>query len=129
MSTSVPEPDYVNWRTSPGDREEDAAALFGHYLIKHCRAEALRTVATDAPAQVHEATQRAVDQALHNAMDLFEGFWKLKAGQHHEAELALHVEIRDNGNLVESVRIAPCRVDLPIGYWAWLERYQESTPK
>jgi hypothetical protein len=66
------------------------------------------------------AAAQAVDIALHNVMDLLEGFWLLRSGTNHRVEYALAVRItKDDGTLVESTDLSPCRLDLPIGYWKW----------
>jgi hypothetical protein len=110
---------YPDWREDAIDRAEDAAYLFGYYLILHCRAEALKKAA-DASPETRQAVEEAVDLALHNAMDLLEGFWKTPAGEDCTAEFALQVNIRDKDRkMVESQAISPCKLDLPIGYWVW----------
>jgi hypothetical protein len=113
---------YQNWRTSESDRAEDAAYLFGYYLIQHCRDEAIATVADDASSDVKAAVEKAVDVALHNVCDLLEGFWKLRAGPKNTISLVLAVQVRDSTNeVMESVEISPCKLDLPIGYWKWAQ--------
>ena len=86
---------YEQWRTLPADRAEDAAYTFGYYLMQHCRAEALKQVqSTPLPAAAEEFQAQvatAVDVALHNVMDLLEGFWRTQAGPNHMAEFALSV--------------------------------------
>ena len=81
--TTTPRP-YEEWRTGSADRGEDAAYTFGYYLMRHCRAEALKRVqAASLPATPQEfqaQVEAAVDTALHNAMDLLEGFWRAEAG-------------------------------------------------
>src|SRR5208282_4971712 len=72
---STPRP-YEQWRTNAADREEDAAYTFAFYLMKHCRAEALKEVQS-APVlmtrkQFQKQVEAAVDTALHNVMDLLE---------------------------------------------------------
>ncbi|MEO8670561.1 MAG: hypothetical protein ABI411_04540 [Tahibacter sp.] len=64
---------------------------------------------------------KAVDVALHNAMDLLEGFWRLPAGGAHTMELALHVNIRSGERIIESLAVSPAKMDLPIGYWSWCD--------
>ncbi|HEY7155890.1 MAG TPA: hypothetical protein VH575_18145 [Gemmataceae bacterium] len=114
--------DYPNWRTNEGDRAEDAAYLFGYYLILHCRDKALETVPADASPDMKDAIEKAVDTALHNVCDLLEGFWPLEAGAKHRIALALGVEVRDVDNkVVETAEISPCKLDLPIGYWKWAQ--------
>ena len=112
--------EYQDWRAGEFDREEDAAYLFGYYLILHCRDEAMATVPADASPDLKAAVEKAVDAALHNVCDMLEGFWPLKAGPHNEISLALRVQVRDEENdVVETVEISPCKLDLPIGYWKW----------
>ena len=111
---------FADWRTSPIDREEDAAYTFGYHLIIHCRDEALATLPPSASPEMRAAVEKAVDTALHNVNDMLEGFWKLEAGPEHSVELALAVQVRDaKRKLVERLEISPCKLDLPIGYWKW----------
>jgi hypothetical protein len=117
---------YDAWRTAAADREEDAASLFGHYLITHCREAALAKLKPATVASCPDAVD-AVDIALHNVMDLLEGFWPLDAGGGKHLELALHVLVTEEGHTVEDVQVSPSQIDLPIGYWAWVEDYG-STP-
>jgi hypothetical protein len=60
MSNALLPRDYPNWRTGEFDRAEDAAYLFGYYLILHCRDEAVATVAEDAAPEVKAAIEMAV---------------------------------------------------------------------
>ena len=118
---STPRP-YLQWRTDEADREEDAAHVFGYFLMKHCRTEAIEKGLEDSsnPETLRAPVEKAVDTALHNVADLLEGFWRADAGPEHNAEFALEVRVRDeNDALVESVRISPGRIDLPIGFWKW----------
>lgn len=120
-NSSLPR-DYPNWRANEWDRAEDAAYLFGNYLILHCRDKALATVPPDASPDVKDAVEKAVDTALHNLCDLLEGFWPLEAGPNHRISLALGVQVRDvDDSVVETVEISPCKLDLPIGYWKWAQ--------
>ena len=88
METALPPRDYPEWRTGQFDRPEDAAYLFGYYLIVHCRDEAMATLPADAPPDVKAAVEKAVDTALHNMCDMLEGFWRLDAGRNHTISLA-----------------------------------------
>src|SRR6266446_5276095 len=96
--SATPRP-YEQWRKVPIDRAEDAAFTFGYYLMKHCRTEALK--ASDSatlPTTAQELDKRVaqtVDIALHNLMDLLEGFWRTEAGANHTAEYALSVCVKD----------------------------------
>jgi hypothetical protein len=111
---------YPNWRKDPMDRAEDAAYLFGYFLMKHCRDEALAELPVNASEEIRTIVVKAVDTALHNVCDLLEGYWTLEAGRKHRAELMLAVRILDGeGELVESQEISPAKLDLPIGYWKW----------
>jgi hypothetical protein len=122
MATAFPPREYSDWRTGPLDRPEDAAYLFGYYLVMHCRDEAMATLSADAPPDVKAAVAKAVDTALHNVCDMLEGFWRLKAGPEHTISLALSVQVRDAQNqVVETQEISPCKLDLPIGYWKWAQ--------
>ena len=114
------------WREGGADREEDAANLFGYYLVKHCREEALKKITPSSDVS-RSAAVEAVDIALHNVMDLLEGFWPLDAGEGKQLELALHIQVTKDGHTVEDVQVSPSQIDLPIGYWAWVENYG-STP-
>ena len=120
---STPRP-YEQWSTNAAGRKEDAAYTFGYYLMKHCRAEALKCVQS-APMlmtrkQFHKQVESAVDTALHNVLDLIEGYWPAEAGPKHTAEFALLVRVRDASRQeVEHIDISS--IDMPIGYWKWKE--------
>jgi hypothetical protein len=102
------------------DRCEDAAYLFGYYLMLHCRHEALATISPTASPDTRAAVEKAVDIALHNVCDMLEGFWPLKAGPNHSISMALAVRVCDVQNhVVESQEISPAKLDLSIGYWKW----------
>ncbi len=122
-ASDTPRP-FVEWRTDKFDRAEDAAYTFGYHLMQHCRAEALKKVETaDLPKSAEEfriQVTAAVDTALHNVMDLLEGFWVTEAGPNHRVAYALSVCVSNmSGSPVERVNISPCLLDLPIGYWKW----------
>jgi hypothetical protein len=122
MQSSFLPRDYPDWRTGEFDRREDAAYSFGYYLMLHCRDEALATIPTDAPPVVKAAVEKAVDEALHNVCDMLEGFWPLDTGPNHKISLALRVQIHDaDDQVIETVEISPCKLDLPIGYWKWAQ--------
>jgi hypothetical protein len=128
MPTPTP---YENWRPEPVDRAEDAASNFGFYLMAHCRAEALKKVASHSvpatKAELDAAVAEAVDTALHNVADLLEGLWVTHAGPKHRTEFALAVRVKDeSGKIVERIDVSPCVVDLPIGYWGWKEDFEGS---
>src|SRR3989442_8451324 len=99
MSASDTPKPYEEWRATPIDRAEDAAYTFGYHLMQHCRAEALKAVeAAPAPKTVEEFRTQAtaaVDTALHNVMDLLEGFWPTEAGPNHIIAYALSVCVSD----------------------------------
>lgn len=125
MSASDTPKPYNEWRIDSIDRAEDAAYTFGYHLIRHCRAEALEAVAS-APVpttaeEMRQQVEKAVDTALHNVVDLLEGFWRTEAGAGHRVEYALSVCVKAaSGNeTVERIDISPCMLDLPIGYWKW----------
>jgi hypothetical protein len=121
--TSVAPRSYLEWRTDWVNRAEDAAYAFGQDLIVHCRDEALATLAADLPDTTRTIVEKAVDTALHNVMDMLEGFWPLPSGPNHTLEYALQVRVRDSaGTVVESQEISPSQLDLPIGYWKWADR-------
>ena len=124
-ASDTPRP-YSEWRTIPADRQEDAASTFGFHLMQHCRQEALKSLASaTVPASAEEFRTQvtaAVDTALHNVMDLLEGFWPTQAGPDHRVDYALAVCVRDaSGVQVERIDISPCLIDLPIGYWQFTQ--------
>jgi hypothetical protein len=122
MNSAVPPRDYPEWRTGPFDRAEDAAYLFGYYLVMHCRDEAMATLPPDTTPDAKTAVEKAVDTALHNVCDMLEGFWRLQAGPEHSISLAPGIQVRDVKNeVVETQEISPCKLDLPIGYWKWAQ--------
>ena len=124
MSESAQPRPYGEWRTDPIDRAEDAAYTFGFDLIKHCRAEALKKIGeTQVPANPEELRtiiEKSVDTALHNVLDLLEGFWRTDSGPNHRVDYALSVCVKDaKRSPVERIDISPSLLDLPIGYWKW----------
>ena len=120
MATPIPPRTFPEWRSDGFDRAEDAAYAFGHDLIVHCRDEALSSVPPDASLPTRVAVEKAVDIALHNVMDLLEGFWPLPSGSGHHLKYVLQVRVEnDAGKLVDTQEIAPCKLDVPIGYWKW----------
>ena len=122
MSVAIPPRDYTAWRTDTFDRTEDAAYTFGHHLIIHCRDEAIKEIPADASPGTRAAVERAVDVALHNVMDMLEGFWQLPSGPSHAVQYVLQVRVHDAAHkAVESFDISPCKLDLPIGYWKWAQ--------
>ena len=125
MEPAVLPRDYPDWRVEPFDRAEDAAHVFGYYLMLHCREEALATLPANATAKTKEAVEKAVDTALHNVCDMLEGYWRLKAGPNHTISLTLGVQVLDVENeTVETQAISPCKLDLPIGYWKWAQEHE-----
>jgi hypothetical protein len=124
MNTSDTPRPYEEWRTVSIDRAEDAAYTFAYHLMKHCRKEALKAVdfaAVPKSAEEFRAqVDTAVDIALHNVMDLLEGFWPTHAGPNHIVRYALSVCISDmSWTAVERIDISPSLLDLQIGYWKW----------
>ena len=119
-ASQTPRP-YREWRTDPVDREEDAAHTFGFYAMRHCRAEAL--------AKQPDAV-KAVDKALHNLFALLEGLWPTEAGADNPVEFVLSVRVRDRqtDQVVEEVEISPAKLDLPVGYWGWVEEQYANPP-
>ena len=122
-NSATPRP-YEQWRDKPIERAEDAAYTFGFHLMQHCRAEAVKSVATaDIPKNAEElrlVVANAVDAALHNVVDMLEGFWPTQAGSNYRVAYALSVCVRDQGQkTLERIDISPCFLDLPIGYWKW----------
>jgi hypothetical protein len=95
-----------------------------YHLMLHCRSKALKKIeSTTIPANEEDFRTQvalAVDTALHNVMDLLEGFWRTEAGQNHTVQYALSVCVKDaSRSEVERINISPCLIDLPIGYWKW----------
>lgn len=123
MSVQSMPREYQDWRSDQYDRAEDAAYSFGYHLITKCRDEAIGTIPQGASPETKEQIEKAVDIALHNVMDLLEGFWKLEVGSGTSMELVLKVQIQNEntGENVENIEISPCKLDLPIGYWKWAE--------
>ena len=124
MSASDTPRPYEDWRTVSRDRAEDAAHNFGFHLMRHCRNEAMRQLESAAVPNSSEEFRAqvatAVDTALHNVMDLLEGFWSTEAGPNHTTQYALSVCVAGaDGKEVERIEISPCQLDLPIGYWKW----------
>ena len=121
-TTRPPRP-YPQWRTDAFRRKEDAGYTFGRHLIEHCRDEAIAYLPPRTRREVCSTVERCVDVALHNVMDLLEGFWKLRSGPKHEIEYVLSVRVLDkSGAVVETVELSPGKVDLPVGYWKWADR-------
>ena len=128
MSETIAPRYHDVWRADRVDREEDAATLFGYYLVKHCREEAMAKITLPPGSPEHAVAVKAVETAIFNVMDLLEGFFMLDAGNGKHLQLALHVQVmKGEEEVVEDVRIAP-GIDLPIGYWGWVEDYGV-TPK
>jgi len=120
MPIKTPPAEYPAWRTDPTDRAEDAAYTFGYYLVRHCRDEAIASLPSVASPEARATAEGAVDLALHNVMDMLEGFWPLQSGESHSVEYVLQVLVRDTaGNAVENIELSPAKLDLPIGYWKW----------
>lgn len=113
---------YPDWQTDTYDRRDDAAYTFGFHLIKHCRTEAINALPKDLTEDQNEKAIHAVDIALHNVMDMLEGFWVLNSGDKHRVEYNLNVVVKDlDHNEIEKISIAPAVMDLPIGYWKWAQ--------
>jgi hypothetical protein len=124
MNVSKPPRPYEEWRADRFDRAEDAAYTFGCDLMNHCRNEALKVLDQAAmpkdQQELRALVEKAVDTALHNVVDLLEGFWPMNAGPNHKVAYALAVCVKDSSNKpVERLDISPSLVDLPIGYWKW----------
>jgi hypothetical protein len=118
MDINAPPRPYPEWRTAPGDRAEDAAYAFGYPLIIHCRDEAMKTIPEDASPETKAAVEKAVDVALHNVCDMFDGYWPLDAGPKHQIQLSLIVKVFDETKEVEQQEISSS-LDLAMGYWKW----------
>ena len=123
MNTNNKPRPFKQWRSDKFERAEDAAYTFGYHLIQHCRAEALKQIKStdvpESPEAFRERVTAAVDTALHNVLDLIEGFWVTKAGPDHRVTYSLSVCVSDMNRLpVETIDIS-FGLDLPIGYWKW----------
>jgi len=128
MSKTIAPRYHDTWREAQVPREEDAASLFGYYLVKHCREEAIAKIAFLPGSPEHAIAVKAVEIAIFKVMALLEGFFVLDAGSGKRLQLALHVQVvRGDDEIVEDVKVSP-GVDLPIGYWGWVEDYG-ITPK
>lgn len=124
MSVPKPPRQYEEWRADQFDRAEDAAYTFGCDLMKHCRAEALKDLDNAElprnPEELRSLVEKSVDTALHNLVDLLEGFWPMNAGPNHKVEHALAICVKDTSSKpLERIDISPALLDLPIGYWKW----------
>jgi len=122
MPDSQKPPFHEQWRKDPSAREEDAATLFGYYLVKHCREEAMAKITLSPGTAEHAVAVKAVETAIFNVVDLLEGFWPLKAGSGKRLQLALHVQVTKGEKIVEDVKVSP-GIDLPIGYWGWVDDF------
>ena len=111
--------DYPAWRSEVTAREEDAANTFGYHLIKYCRDQAVKSLPHEMKSADKEKAVEAIHIALHNVMDLVEGFWKLESGKDNYVEYHLQVVVKDKEQKeIERLCIAP-GLDLPIGFWQW----------
>lgn len=120
---SMPKP-YDEWRATPVDRAEDAAYIFGRDMMRYCRPEALKSVdpakLPTSGEDLQEQIAAAVDVALHNVVDLLEGFFPMDAGPNYKVSYALSVCVADlDGTKRERIDISPSLLDLPVGYWKW----------
>jgi hypothetical protein len=119
---------HDKWRADRADREEDAASLFGYYLIKHCREEAISKISLPSGSDEYRAAVAAVETALFNVMDLLGGYFgPLDAGNGKRLQPFLHIQIERAEEIVEDLRVSPT-VDYAMGYWAWVDDYG-ITPK
>lgn len=121
MDNSTPR-QYPDWLSDTNGRRDDAAYTFGFHLIKYCRTEAINALPKDLTQDQNEKAIYAIDIALHNVMDMLEGFWVLNSGEKHRVEYNLNVVVKDlDHKEIEKISIAPAGIDLPIGYWKWLQ--------
>src|SRR5580765_5820048 len=123
MNTADTPRPFKEWRTDKFARTEDAAHTFGYHFMQHCRAEALKTIEAagvpKSPEEFREQVAAAVVTALHNVMDLVEGYWATQAGPDHRVAYTLSVCVSDMSRApVETIDISS-GIDLPIGYWKW----------
>ncbi len=113
--------EFENWRTYIWDRKEDAANTFGYHLTQLCRNKAIENLPVNMTNVDKEKAIESIDIALHNIMDLLEGFWKLESGNKYSIEYLLQVVVKDKHNLeLERLAINP-GLDLPIGFWKWVK--------
>jgi hypothetical protein len=92
--SEVTEPRYHRkWRTNRADREEDAACLFGYYLIKNCRERSIAEIPHAVGSGEHSAAVAAIEHALFGVMELLGGYRPLDAGDGKRLELLLHAPI------------------------------------
>ena len=119
MDTNSTPREFSFWRTDRFERQEDAAYTFGYHLMKHCRDHAVNSLPAEMRPDDKQKAVEAVHIALHNLMDLLEGFWKLESGSEHSVEYVLQVLVRDKERKeIERVDITS-GLDLPIGFWKW----------
>ena len=112
--------EYNEWRTSDFERSEDAAYSIGYYFVKYCKDEVIEKIKKDNKKVDLKLLEDAIDNTLHNVMDMFEGFWKLEIGNGKCIELELKVNVKNNDHSnIESISISPGKLDLPIGFWKW----------
>ena len=108
MNIPTPPRNYDEWCTDEFKRRDDAAYLFGYYLVSHCRDEAIASISENASPDVKAAVNKAIDIALHNVCDLLEGFWPIEAGSDKRVSLALGVQVRNEANdVIETIEISP----------------------
>ena len=89
--------------------------------MKHCRDEAFLALPANLNPEDRASAEEAVHVALHNVMDMLEGFWRLESGPDHTVKYQLCVVVSDRSDkVVESIDITK-GIDLPIGFWAWAE--------
>ncbi len=87
--------------------------------MKHCRDKAIAGLPPDMAPEDRASAIEAVHAALHNVMDMLEGFWRLESGPTYTVKYQLSVVVMDQrGTMVENVDITT-GLDLPIGFWGW----------
>lgn len=87
--------------------------------MKHCRNEAFAALPTNLNQEDRIKAEEAIHVALHNVMDMLEGFWRLESGTEHTVKYQLCVVVKDKSDKeVERVDIT-AGIDLPIGFWGW----------
>lgn len=112
---------YNEWRTENYKREEDAAYTFGYHLIEYCRNKAVDNLPFEMNQLDREKSIESINIALHNFLDMVEGFWKLQTGTEHSFEYIIQVLVRDKDlNEIEKINIST-GLDLPIGFWKWAD--------
>lgn len=87
--------------------------------MKHCRDEAIAGLPPSMAPEDRAHALEAVHVALHNVMDLLEGFWMLESGPAHTVKYQLSVVVMDQSQTMVEKADITTGIDLPIGFWGW----------